>query len=67
MGQFEYRVAEVRRKPHAPAPNGEGLSEVLNRHAAQGWRLACIAVLRDGRAESADMLLVTFERELAES
>jgi hypothetical protein len=62
---YAYKVVEVREKMIGGKMSGEKLEQLLNDHAAQGWRLKTITAAEiKGRVGpgSVEGLLVTFER-----
>lgn len=62
---YAYKVVEVREKMIGGKMSGEKLEQLLNDHAAQGWRLKAITAAEiKGRVGPGGVegLLVTFER-----
>jgi hypothetical protein len=63
--RFEYKVIELREQMIGGKMSGDKLAEILNDHAAQGWRLKTITSAEiKGRVGpgGVDGLLITFER-----
>ena len=63
--RFEYKVVELREKMIGGKMSGGKLEDVLNDHAAQGWRLKSITSAEvKGRLGPCGVegLLITFER-----
>jgi hypothetical protein len=63
--RYEYKVVELREKLLGGKMSGARLEDVLNEHAAQGWRLKAITAAEvKGRIGpgGVDGILVTFER-----
>ncbi|MFF5989273.1 DUF4177 domain-containing protein [Prauserella flavalba] len=66
-GRYEYKVVEIREKMIGGKMSGARLENVLNDHAAQGWRLKAITTAEvKGRIGPGGVegVLVTFEREV---
>ncbi|PXY29976.1 DUF4177 domain-containing protein [Prauserella sp. PE36] len=65
--RYEYKVVEIREKMIGGKMSGARLENVLNDHAAEGWRLKAITTaevkgrLGPGGVEG---VLVTFERKV---
>jgi len=63
---YSYKVVEVREKMMGGKMSGDRLEQLLNEHAAQGWRLKAVTSTEvKGRVGPGGVegLLVTFERE----
>lgn len=62
---YTYKVVEIREKMLGGKMSGDKLQDVLNEHAAQGWRLKAVTSTEvKGRVGPGGVegLLVTFER-----
>jgi hypothetical protein len=65
VNRYEYTVVELREGMIGGKMSGDKLGQVLNEHAAQGWRLRAITSVEvKGRVGPGGVegLLVTFER-----
>ena len=63
--RYEYKVIELREKLLGGKMSGSKLENVLNEHAAEGWRLKAVTSAEvKGRIGpgGVDGILVTFER-----
>ena len=66
--RYAYKVLELREKLLGGKMSGDKLEELLNEHAAQGWRLKAITSTEvKGRVGPGGVegLLVTFEQVIA--